>query len=169
MCVAVPAIIAKVAKKILAILLGDEKGRKTLGYIVGIALFIVLLPVLAVYGLFGWMAGAGATEVVNYDVVYQNIPAEQRTLMEAHEPELNMIETVFRESDLSDGNISKAKTIYLSCLVGKETEENFYPRYVDCFLSQSAESDLFTNISSAFGVIFADEDIQKFNNYYGGS
>ena len=44
MCVAVWAAVAKVAKKILAILLGDKKGRKFLGYVVGIALFIALLP-----------------------------------------------------------------------------------------------------------------------------
>ena len=37
-------------------LLGDKKGRKFLLYVIGIALFIVLLPVIAVYGLFGWMA-----------------------------------------------------------------------------------------------------------------
>ena len=56
MCVAVGAVVAKVARKVLAILAGDKNGRKFLGYVVGIALFIVLLPVIAVYGLFGWMA-----------------------------------------------------------------------------------------------------------------
>ena len=65
MNVAVGATIAKIASKVLQILLGDKKGRKFLGYVVGIAIFIVLLPVLAVYGLFGWMATDGADSIFN--------------------------------------------------------------------------------------------------------
>lgn len=74
MIVAVGAVVAKVAKKVLAILAGDKNGRKFLGYVVGIALFIVLLPVIAVYGLFGWMAGGGVAEVIDYNVVYEYHP-----------------------------------------------------------------------------------------------
>ena len=47
MIVAVGAVVAKVAKKVLAILAGDKNGRKFLGYVIGIVLFIVLLPVVA--------------------------------------------------------------------------------------------------------------------------
>ena len=59
------AAVAKVAKKILQVLLGDENGRKFLGYVVGIALFIVLLPLIVILGLFGWMAGDGGANLVN--------------------------------------------------------------------------------------------------------
>ena len=69
---------AKAVKKVLAILAGDKNGRKFLGYVIGIVLFIVLLPVIAVYGLFGWMAGGGATEIVSPDMVYSAMPAEYR-------------------------------------------------------------------------------------------
>ena len=91
---------AKVARKVLAILAGDKNGRKFLGYVVGIALFIVLLPVIAVYGLFGWMAGGGAAEVIDYNVVYEYIPAEQRAAMEQYDSELATIQTVFAENGL---------------------------------------------------------------------
>lgn len=73
MCVAVWAAVAKVAKKILAILLGDKKGRKFLGYVVGIALFIALLPFIAVYGLFGWMAGGGANDILQEQMVINRL------------------------------------------------------------------------------------------------
>ena len=76
MIVAVGAVVAKVAKKVLAILAGDKNGRKFLGYVVGIALFIVLLPVIAVYGLFGWMAGGGATGRGSPEMVGSAMPAE---------------------------------------------------------------------------------------------
>lgn len=168
MIIAVGAVVAKVAKKVLAILAGDKNGRKFLGYVVGIALFIVLLPVIAVYGLFGWMAGGGAAEVIDYNVVYEYIPAEQRAAMEQYDSELTTIQTVFAENGLGAADISKAKTIFISCLTGKETEEDFYQRYADCFLLQSEEQSLWDLISSAFGVSFSDEEKQQFNNLYGG-
>ena len=111
---------AKVAKKVLAILAGDKNGRKFLGYVVGIALFIVLLPVIAVYGLFGWMAGGGATEIVSPDMVYSAMPAEYRERMEQYNTELSIIETTFAECGVSGTDTSLAKTIYIWI----ETDEN---------------------------------------------
>lgn len=168
MCVAVAATIAKVASKILQVLLGDKKGRKFLGYVIGIALFIVLLPVIAVYGLFGWMSGGGASQLVSPDVLYQNLPTEYREQIEQYNTELTQIEITFTENGLSDADISKAKTIYLSCLTGKESEEGFFQAYADCFLNQTEEADSLTLISSAFGVSFSDADREKFNQLYGG-
>ena len=52
-------------------LAGDKKGRKFLLYVIGIALFIVLLPVIAVYGLFGWMSGTGSSDLIDYDRIYE--------------------------------------------------------------------------------------------------
>ena len=149
----------------MAILLGDKKGRKFLVYVIGIAIVIALLPVIAVFGLFGGMSG-DISEFISYDQIKNALPAEQRELMEQHKNELDRIETVFEVNGLSDTDISKAKTIYISCLVGKETEEDFYERYADCFLLQSEENDLLDNIYSAFGVSFTDEERQQFNNLY---
>ena len=78
MDVAVWGAIAKVAKKILEVLIGDKNGRKFLGYVVGIALFVVLLPVIVLLGLFGWMAGDGGASLINYDVIYSQMPSEYR-------------------------------------------------------------------------------------------
>ena len=77
MDVAVGATIAAVAKKVLAILLGDKKGRKFLVYVVGIALFIVCIPLITLIGMFGWMAGDGGT-ILNKDMVLSNLPQEQQ-------------------------------------------------------------------------------------------
>ena len=163
------AVVGKIAKKVLAALAGDKKGRKFLGYVIGIALFIVLLPVIAVYGLFGWMAGGGATEIIDYNAVCEYIPVEQRSVMEQYESELAAIQTVFVENGLGARDISKAKTIFISCLRGRENEENFYQRYADCFLAQSEETDLYQNLSSAFGVSFSDADKEQLEHLYGGA
>lgn len=169
MIIAFWAAVAKVAKKALAILLGDKKARKFLGYVVGIALFIVLLPFIAVYGLFGWMSGGEAIELISYEDIYEQLPSEYREEFEANEAQLSEIERVFTENGLTQTDISKAKTIYLSCLIGKESEDGFYQKYADCFLADGEETDLLNSIASAFGVTFSDEDRQQFENLYGGS
>lgn len=53
-------------------------------------------------------------------------------------------------------------------ILGKETEEDFYQRYAECFILQSEEQSIWDNIFSAFGVSFSDEEKQQFNNLYGG-
>ena len=69
MDVAVGATIATVAKKVLSILLGDKKGRKFLLYVVGIVLFIVFLPLIALVGLFGWMSGGADNVMGNVSIM----------------------------------------------------------------------------------------------------
>lgn len=132
-----------VLKKVLAFLLGDKKGRKFLGYTIGIVLFIALLPVIAIYGLFGWMSGNDAAGIIGYDAVYEKLPTEIREQIDANSAQLDMIEIVFRENGLTDEDITKAKLIYLSSLTEKHDEENFYERLAECFLTVSEEADSF--------------------------
>ena len=163
MIAAVSATIVAVAKKVLAMLLGDEKGRKFLLYVVCMALVIVLLPLIAAIALFGSMSGGVS---VDYDMVYDNLPTEQRELLEQYDDELDMIADVFGENGLSRTEISQAQTIYISCLVGKESEDGFYQTYADCFLNQTEDSDLLDNISSTFGVTFSEREREQFENLY---
>ena len=51
--------LAAIGKKALLFLLGDKKGRKTVGYTIGIAVFLALLQLIVVMGLFHWLCGDG--------------------------------------------------------------------------------------------------------------
>lgn len=51
--------LAAIGKKALLFLLGDKKCRKAVGYTVGIAVFLALLPLIVVMGLFHWLLGDG--------------------------------------------------------------------------------------------------------------
>ena len=55
--------LAAVGKKALLLLLGDKKGRKAVGYTIGIAAFLALLPLIVVMGLFHWLLGDGGAEM----------------------------------------------------------------------------------------------------------
>ena len=168
MIVAFWAAVGKVALKVLQFLVGDKKGRKFLGYVIGIALFIVLIPVIALYGLFGWMGAGDVADIVGYDAIYENLPSDIQDQLTENEVQLQTIDTVFAENGLTDDEADQAKLIYLSYLTDRYSEENFYQTLADCFLTVSEESDLLTNISSAFGVEFSDADRDQFNQYFGG-
>lgn len=117
----------------LQVLVGDKNGRKFLGYVIGIALFIVLLPVIAIYGLFGWMGAGDVAEIVGYDAIYENLPTEVREQIDENEVQLHLIDSVFAENGLTEQDASQAKLIYLSYLTDRYSEENFYQRLADCF------------------------------------
>ena len=51
--------LAAIGKKILLVLLGDKKGRKAVGYTIGIAVFLALLPLIVVMRLFHWLLSDG--------------------------------------------------------------------------------------------------------------
>ena len=55
--------IAAVGKKALLLVLGDKKGRKAVCYTIGIAVFLALLPLIIVMGLFHWLLGDGGAEI----------------------------------------------------------------------------------------------------------
>lgn len=140
--------------------MGNKKGRKFLAYVIGIAVVIILLPIIAVYGLFGWMAGGGNVEAT--------LPSSVNSIF-AYESQLTAIEETFRDNGLSGKDVEAGQIIYLSCLVGRESAEGFYQTYADCFLNRSEEADLLSNISSAFGIEFSDADRAEFQNLYGGT
>ena len=55
--------IAAIGKKALLFLLGDKKGRKAMGYTIGIAVFLALLPLIVVMGLFHWLLSDGGAAI----------------------------------------------------------------------------------------------------------
>ena len=168
MRVAVPVIV-KAIGKVLSMLLGDKKGRKFLGYVIGIALFIVLLPMIAVYGLFGWMSGPGSSEIISYDTIYNSLPTEYQEKIEKNDAQLKAIENTFSASGFTKDEISEAKAIYISWLTDIETDETFCEKYAEVFKYNKEEPDRLNRISSAFGVTFSEKDRQQYNELFGGS
>lgn len=61
--------------KIVKFILSSKKGRKAIGYTVGIAAFLLLLPMIVVTGLFGWM---GRDDVeIDRDEIISGLTPEQ--------------------------------------------------------------------------------------------
>ena len=71
MSVAVGTVLKKVAEAVAA----SKKGRKAIGYTVGIAIFLLLLPMIVVAGLFGWMSRSDV-EIDRDDIISGLTPEE---------------------------------------------------------------------------------------------
>ena len=71
MSVAVGTVLKKVAEAVAT----SKKGRKAIGYTVGIVIFLLLLPMIIVTGLFGWM---GRNDVeIERDGIISGLTPEQ--------------------------------------------------------------------------------------------
>ena len=67
--------VGTVLKKITEAVASSKKGRKAIGYTVGIAAFLLLLPMIVITGLFGWM---GRSDVeIERDKIISGLTPEQ--------------------------------------------------------------------------------------------
>lgn len=71
MSVAVGTVLKKVAEAVAS----SKKGRKAIGYTIGITAFLLLLPMIVVTGLFGWM---GRNDIeIDRDKIISGLTPEQ--------------------------------------------------------------------------------------------
>lgn len=158
--------VAAVIKKAAELLLTNKKGIKFVGYVIGIALFIILLPAIMLWGFFGWMSGDGGT-LIDRDMVISRLPIEQQEQIASIDTVCDTIITVFKTYDLTISDQRKAQAIYISKLIGMESEESFYDDLADCFLSVSQDMSVYDLVSERFLVSFEDEEILQLDEIYG--
>ena len=144
----------------------NKKGIKFVGYVIGIALFIILLPAIMLWGFFGWMSGDGGT-LIDRDAVFYRLPIEQQEQIESIDTVCDIIVTVFKTHDLTTSDQRKAQAIYISKLIGMESNEGFYDDLADCFLFVSQGVSVYDLISERFLVAFDDKEITSFDEMYG--
>ena len=149
--------IAAIIKKVLQFLLSNEKGRKFLGYVIGIAIFIVLIPLITLVGLFGWMSEGENFALQNS--IFGNLQEQYLSEFPEHTDALEKIKTTFDIYGV--GNmVSVAQTIYISTNLPSVNEsDDFYTNYVLCFINTNDGKTYFDNVAEAFGITFSDKDI----------
>lgn len=153
-----------VAKKALDILLASKKGRKFLLYTVGIVLFLVLLPLIVLVGLFGFLSSGSFP--LDAQQIIAGLPAEDRAMVESINTGCASIRSVFLQRGLTEGDAQKAVAIYMACLLDKQSE-TVAEDLADCFAGVSDTVSVYDKISEAFSVEFTPEDEKYFDQKYG--
>ena len=157
--------VAVIAKKAAEVLASSKSGRKFLGYVIGIAIFLLLLPVIVILGLFGSLSADNGV-VINGSQIIASLSSEQQEARQYQNEVLKNIADTFKEQNLSH-DIGKAQMIYFTALAGKEKEDSdFYQKYAECFLNVTGNKTVYDNIESSFGVVFSEKDISFLNELY---
>ena len=158
--------VGTILKKVAEVLVSSKSGRKFIGYTVGITLFLVLLPMIVIVGLFGWMAGDGGT-MLDRDQIISQLPPEQQEQIDAIDTTCDTILTTFKIYGLPVSDQRKAQAIYIDKLMGLESQDGFFELLAECFVNTDESMSVYTLISITFLVSFSDEEIAKFDEFYG--
>ena len=156
--------VSVVVKKVAEVLASSKKGRKFLLYTVGIVLFIVLLPLIAIVGLFGFLMGGDVP--IDEQQILGALPSEDQALLAGIDTTCADIHAVFTERGLTEADAKKAEAIYMACLLGRESD-TFIEDLAECFENVSDTVSVYDNVSTTFSVEFTGEDEKRFDEQYG--
>ena len=143
--------IIPILKKVAVAIVSDKKGRKwLLGVILGIT-FIILMPIIALLGIF-----SGGLDL-NLDGIYDKIH-EQQAKMEivAQDIEDEMLNAGYTQQD-----VQEAQTLYIFALHDEAEEDGFVLRLVGCFETDQTDEELVQKVNTEFGKEITTEDFQN--------
>ena len=142
---AVPII--PILKKVGAAVLFNKKGRKTVLYIILTVTIIVMLPMIAVMGIFSNDVSIDTSEI-------DGIMQEREKIETKRHAE---IERVMTDAEYSEIKILEAQAIYSFALFDVAGDD-LARKLSDCFSAETDE-ELVKKINAAFGTNFAYEEI----------
>ena len=144
--------IIPILKKVAVALVSDKKGRKwLLGIILGV-LFIVLMPIIAVLGIF-----SGGIDL-NMDGLLDKV-YEQQAKMEVVVAE---IEETILEDGFTQTQVEEAQTLYVFALHDEAEEDGFVERLIGCFtIADQTDEELVSAVNTEFGKDIKTEDFQN--------
>lgn len=147
---AAPAIIP-ILKKVASVVLSDKKGRKAVLMIVGIVLVIIILPIIALLGIFSGGIDLGLNDI-------NSMVQEQQQVGEAT---LVAIEEAMLDEGYSQLRVEEAQAVYLLALFDKSDEENFVERLVGCFEEEQTDAELIASVNAEFGTAITPSEFTE--------
>jgi len=147
------AAMAAALKKLAVSAATDKNVAKTIGGIVLGAVFVMIIPILAIIAIF--QGGAQ----LDFTALAAQAQSEQLAYFESV---MLAIEDEITAQGLRADPL-RAQVIFLCALQGREQEEGFYTIYIECF----AGEDTYAAISESFGATFTDDDIAKIEQLIG--
>ena len=147
---AAPAIVP-IIKKVASVVLSDKKGRKAVLMIIGIVLVIIILPIIALLGIFSGGIDLGLDDI-------NSMVQEQQQVGEAT---LVAIEEAMLDEGYSQLRVEEAQAVYLLALFDKSDEENFVERLVGCFEEEQTDAELISAVNAEFGTAITPSEFTE--------
>lgn len=150
------ATVGAALKKIATYILTDKKALKTVGIILGIVIVIIIMPIIAILGLFN------GTIDIDTGRLHQMIQNNQSAMAE----NWAKVETAMTNAGYDSMRIQEAQTLYVFALYDHIDENGFVTKFVGCFAAEQTDAELIANINSAFGTNIV---VQDFTNTMAGT
>lgn len=152
------ATVAAALKKIAVYILTDKKALKTvLGIVLGV-IIIIIMPIVAVLGIFNGNIEIDTDRLQT--MVIENLSAEEQAKLQFVEDTMYGIETAMKDAGHT-GRTKEAQVIYVLALSDKAHESDFISKLVGCFSADQTDEQLISSINSAFGTQIAVEDFSN--------
>lgn len=142
------ATVGAALKKVATYILTDKKALKTVGIILGIVIVIVIMPIVAIIGLFN-----GSVDI-DTERLHQMIQNNQSVMAE----NWTKVETAMTNAGYDSLRIQEAQTLYVFALYDHVDENGFVTKFVGCFATEQTDAELIANINSAFGTNISVQD-----------
>lgn len=152
------------AKKAAEVFLSSDKGRKILGYAIAITVLLILLPLIILVGLFGFMSGGNLP--LDNEQILDALSFDDKAFVNLIEDTGSEIVSVFAERGLNENDIEKAKALYMSCLIGKESD-SFVTDLAFCFENVTKEISVYDNICEKFFVELSANQRKSLDDRFG--
>lgn len=152
------ATVAAALKKIAVYILTDKKALKTvLGIVLGV-IVIIIMPILAVLGIFNGNIEIDTDRLQT--MVVQNLSAEEQAKLQFVEDTMCGIETAMKDAGF--GNRTKeVQVIYVLALSDKAHDSDFISKLVGCFTAEQTDEQLIEAVNSAFGTQLTVDDFSN--------
>ena len=155
-----------VVKKVLEVLASNKNGRKFLGYVIGITLFLVLVPLIALVGLFGFTSGGNA-DFMDVDKIVAQLPADDQAIIEQMNTVGNSLSIVFAENGLTGADAKKGYCIYVGYLIKSTPDSNAADNLAWCFVNVENGDDVYENVESKFSIDITEMERNYLDEKYG--
>ena len=142
------AVVAAV-KKIAVYLAADKRTWKAAGWIIGITVTLVLLPVMILLAM-GNQFSAADTSNIDYSQFMQSLSPEQKERFSQMEDDGKAIEKEMEKLGIKD-MIVKAQMIYLTYFDDVHKDEDFFAEYCSLFKENDNEK-LIENLGSKYNL-----------------
>lgn len=141
------ATVAAALKKIAIALLSDRKTAKKIGVLFLSILVGLLMPVVAIIGLFSGSIQFDADDIAT---IALSLDAEEVLKLTTVQDTLDDIEAAMEDAGEGD-RYEEAQILYLLALYDYQDEDDFVDRLVTCFEENDDDEDLIDAVNDEFG------------------
>lgn len=152
------ATVAAALKKIAVALLTDKKALKTVGGIVLGVLIIIIIPIVAVVGI--WGGGIEIDTGQLQSMVVDDLSAEEQAKLQAVEDTMVAIEDAMVAAGFP-ARVKEAQVLYILALYDHAQADGFADKLVGCFAEEQTDEQLIAAVNAAFSTKLSAEDYSR--------